>query len=71
MIENILDGVLALFPEIGFFIDVISHLCEMAKGLLIANIHTGLDQDLSLQNFFIQFFLRFCPNIFPRPIGHE
>ena len=70
LIQNILDGVQAVLPEIGFFVEVVPHLRKAGEGFFAANIHTGIDENLRLHYLFVQFCLGLGPEKFPAAIRH-
>ena len=69
LVQHILDHVETALPQIRLLVDVIPHLGKMAERFLAADIHAGVDQDLSLQNFFVQFLLRLTPQILAGAVG--
>lgn len=69
LVQDVLNGVQAVLPEIWFLVKIVPHLGEVSEGLFTANIHAGLDQNLSLQDLFVQLFLRPGPEILTGPIG--
>ena len=65
LVQNVLDGVEAILPQVGLFIEVVPHLGEVAEGLLTANVHARVHQDLGLQHLFVKLRLGLGPDIFP------
>ena len=47
LVQRVANGNQAVFPEVGFLIKIIPHLSKVAEGFLAANVHAGLDQNLS------------------------
>ena len=71
MVEYIPNRILVLFTEIGLFVDIEPHLHKMAEGFLAANVHSGLDHNLNLQDFLVQFLPCLSPNVLPCPVRQE
>ena len=69
LVQNIFDRVQAILTEIRLLVKIVPHLGEVSEGFLAANVHARLNQDLGLQNLFIQFFLGLGAKIFTGPIG--
>ena len=63
LVQDVLDGVETVLPQVGLFVEVVPHLGEVAEGLLAANVHPRIDQDLGLHHLFVQFSLGLGPEV--------